>query len=431
MARVKRILKWAGIVTGSLIGLLILLIVLVGVFGDSSDDQANTPTTTPASDPQAAITAAIPRPTATQQPTPTPIVITAGALERQHEANEVYWEDMYVDKHVLITGTISSITEASSQYDVKLHTGNFWVNVVCKVNRTYKSSILQLATGETITIYGLVTNDGIVDIVVKDCTVRPSDSSRAKEQNPPPVSTSVLTPPQTSTPDFLNQYQGTKKTVAALTVYIGTPTGSGSGFLYRTDDSEEFVILTNSHVIQDYSDVEICWALVQKCIYEKVKNKGSENFDVAVLEFVQFIEHGLDSETLQWFTSWFESNIARFEESGAHNWAKGDVVYASGYPGGHKVQETDIISDPVVTEGIIASDRLASYRNKAYFIEHGANIESGSSGGPLMNNAANFIGINTGTNLLTEQLELAIPMDSVIEWLETGEEPSLTQTPRR
>ena len=93
------------------------------------------------------------------------------------------------------------------------------------------------------------------------------------------------------------------------------------------------------------------------------------------------------------------------------------------------MQGTDIISDPTVTEGIIASDRLASYRNKAHFIEHGANIEPGSSGGPLMNNAANIVGINTGTNLLTEQLELAIPMNSVIEWLETGEEPSFIRTP--
>ena len=358
-------------------------------------------------------------------------MVTASALEREHEANEVYWEDKYVDKYVLITGSISSITDAGNQYDVKLHTDNLWVNVVCKVHRTYKSSVLELATGETITIYGSVTNDGIIDIVVKDCTVRPPDSSRAKEQNRLSVSTPVLTPHPTSTPDFFNQYQGMEKIVAALTVYIGTPTGSGSGFLYRIDNSEEFVILTNSHVIQDYSDVEVCWALAQECVYEKVKNRGSENFDVAILDFAQFIEHGLDSETLQWFTSWFESNITGFEEMEDYNWTKGDVVYASGYPGGHKIQGTDIISDPVVTEGIIASDRLASYGNKAYFIEHGANIEPGSSGRSLINNNANILGINTGTNLLREQLELAIPMASVIEWLETGEEPSLTQIPRR
>ena len=365
-------------------------------------------------------------------------MVTANALERQHEANEVSWKSKYVDRYVLITGSISSITEAGSQYDVKLNTDNIWVNIVCKVDQSGRSSILELAKGETITVYGLVTDDGIVDIVVRNCAIRPPQPSSASGQGQARVATpatiSVPRPTATTsptpTPNPFAQYQGMAKNAAVITVYIGTPTGSGSGFLYCVDDSEGFVILTNSHVVQDYSSVEVCWALAQECIYEQVKNRGSENFDVAVIEFSQFLEHGLDAGTFQWFESWYRSNVANTESS-INGWTKGDVVYASGYPGGHKVQGTDIISDPVVTEGIIVIDGLASYRN-AYFIEHGANIEPGSSGGPLLNTAANIVGINTGTNLFAEQLELAIPMTSVIEWLETGEEPNLTRrrTPR-
>ena len=439
MARFRRILKWTGIVIGSLVGLFILLIVLVAVFaGDDNGSRANTPTSRATSVPQAARTPVTPVPTATRRPTPTPIRVTANALERQHEANEVSWKSKYVDRYVLITGSISSITEAGSQYDVKLNTDNIWVNIVCKVGQSGRSSILEIAKGETITVYGLVTNDGIIDIVVRNCTIRPRQSGSASEQGQtraaPPATTSAPRPTATTsptpTPNPFTQYQGMAKNAAFLTVYIGTPTGSGSGFLYRVEDSEEFVVLTNSHVVQDYSSVEVCWALVQECIYEQVKNKGSENFDVAVIEFSQFSENGLDTETFQWFTGWYESNITNTVREIINGWSKGDIVYASGYPRGHKVQGTDMISDPVVTEGIIVIDGLAFYRN-AHFIEHGANIEPGSSGGPLLNTAANIVGINTGTNLFAEQLELAIPMTSVIEWLETGEEPNLTRrTPR-
>ena len=422
-----RALKWAGIVIGSLAGLFILLLILVGIFGsDANDNQADTSTTEPTSAPHNSETATTPHPTATQLPTPPPtIMVTANALGRQYEANKVYWEDKYVDKYALITGSISFISETRGQYDVKLRTNNPFINIVCKISSAYKSSVLNLAVEETISIYGLVTNDGIIDIVVRDCVVRLPNLDQANGLQPSVVSEEIPTRNPTATPNFFEQYEGMAKNVAVITVYIGTPTGSGSGFLYRIDDSEGFGILTNRHVVQDYSSVEVCWALTQGCVYEQVQDRGSENFDVAVVEFSKFLEHVLDTETFQWFASWYETNIAN-TRSGNSDWAKGDVVYASGYPGGHKVQGTNIISDPVVTEGIIVIDGLSSYRN-AYFIEHGANIEPGSSGGPLLNSAAHIIGINTGTNLFAEQLELAIPMTNVIEWMETGEEPSLTR----
>ncbi len=314
MARFKRILKWTGIVIGSLVGLLILLVVLVSIFGgDINDSQGNTSTARATSVPEATRTAvtpgptATPRPTATRRPTPTPITVTANALERQHDANEVYWESKYVDRYILITGSISSISEAGNQYDVKLNTDNIWVNIVCKVGQSGRSSVLELAKGEIVTVYGLVTNDGRIDIVVRNCTIRPPETAPAPSQEQSPVATlatiSTLRPTATTnptpTPNPFAQYQGMAKNATVITVYIGTPTGSGSGFLYRIDNSEEFVVLTNSHVVQDYSSVEVCWALVQECIYEQVKNRGSENFDVAVIEFYRILEHGLDTETFQ------------------------------------------------------------------------------------------------------------------------------------
>ena len=227
MARFKRILKWTGIVIGSLLGLLILLVVLVGVFaGEGDEGQVQAPTTRETSVPQAermTVTpgpTATPRPTATRQPTPTPIRVTANALERQHEANEVSWESKYVDRYVLITGSISSITEAGNQYDVKLNTDNIWVDVVCKVGQSGRSSVLELAKGETITVYGLVTNAGIIDIVVRDCTIKPPEFDSTSEQGQTRLATPAIisvprptaTPNPTPTPNPFIQYQGMRRT---------------------------------------------------------------------------------------------------------------------------------------------------------------------------------------------------------------------------
>ena len=198
MTRFRRILKWTGIAIGSLVGLFILLIILVAVFaGDDNDGRTTTPAERATSVPQATRTPVTPgptatrRPTATPRPTPTPIIVTASALERQHEANEVYWESKYVDRYVLITGSISSITSAGNQYDVKLNTDNSWVDIVCKVGQSGRSSVLELAKGETITVYGLVTNDGIVDIVVRNCAIRPPQPGSASEQGQTRVATSA------------------------------------------------------------------------------------------------------------------------------------------------------------------------------------------------------------------------------------------------
>ena len=189
MTTFKRILKWAGIAVGSLIGLLILIAVLVGIFGgDDNGDQANNAT---------APAAGTPGPTATDAPTPTPIAVTASVLQMEHEANKVAWTNKYENKFVLITGIISSITEAGDQYDVKLSTDDAWVEIVCKMSRSETETVLELQAGETATVYGRVTDDGFVDIVVRDCVVRQLESA---QQGQTPAATAVPTPTLTFEP---------------------------------------------------------------------------------------------------------------------------------------------------------------------------------------------------------------------------------------
>ena len=413
ISRLRRILKRVGIVFGCLVGLFVLLIVLASVFSDSGGDQSlGTASQVPS--------ASILHPTIA--PTPTPIPVTANALQRQQEANQVYWNEHYEDRFVEVSGVISSITEDGSNYDVKFGTENPFTNVVCKVSSGHRSKVLTLAAGQSIKVQGRVTADGVFDIVVKNCSVVRTEHNASKESgsNEATDPASAQAPWPTPPPDNFQQYDGISEIAASLTVYVGGPMSSGSGFLYRLPDSDEFIILTNAHVVEDYATVEVCWPLMQKCAYETVLNVASGDLDAAAVEFRELPENTIPGDDMKWFTDYYETFVSPYSNPSKLSWSKGDVVYAAGYPGGHRAQGLGLISDPVVTTGIIASNPSSSSRGFS-FIEHGADIAPGSSGGPLLNSDAVVIGINTATNLLSEQLELATPMDGVINWIKAAE----------
>ena len=144
---------------------------------------------------------------------PTPIRVSAEALQSEKESNEVAWENIYNDNIALISGTISSIAEAGNNYDVKLETDNFTVDVVCKLEKSDEATVLSLRQGQTISVVGRVTDDGIIDIVVKDCSIASSSGASqsggqattpatAAETAAPPAPTAAVmaSPPVTLAP---------------------------------------------------------------------------------------------------------------------------------------------------------------------------------------------------------------------------------------
>ena len=169
------ILKWVGIVSGGLVGLFLVLIVLAAIFGESDDGQVRRPATIP-------------------PPTPTPIPVTAGQLSRDKDANEVAWERKYLNKYARISGEVLFIEDAGDKYDVKLN-ADFLTNIVCKVSksRAGEAKVLQLRKGNSVQVLGRVTDRGIIDIVVEDCSIQ-SGINPSSEPAPLPTPIPALRP---------------------------------------------------------------------------------------------------------------------------------------------------------------------------------------------------------------------------------------------
>ncbi len=180
--------------------------------------------------------------------------------------------------------------------------------------------------------------------------------------------------------------------------------GSGTGFVYKKDDTTGYII-TNHHVISGGNKFII--TLTNGNEVEATLLGSDEYSDVAILAIPQ-------EAVIQ---------VAKLGES--TNSEIGDTVFAVGSPLGKEYMGT-------VTKGILSGkDRTVtvSSTNSSQMLEvlqTDAAINPGNSGGPLVNINGEVIGV-TSMKLVQEKVEgmgFAIPIEivnSLIERLEKGE----------
>lgn len=188
-----------------------------------------------------------------------------------------------------------------------------------------------------------------------------------------------------------------KKYGNKLTQKLGNDWSIGSGFLV---DSTGYIV-TNYHVV------------------------GSEDSQVYVTLY--------GGDTVKGKTIWGNSDldlaIVKIEVAGlpymkmgdSKNLTIGELVYAIGNPLGFEFQRT-------VTSGIVSGTNRSININGVYMedlIQTDASINSGNSGGPLINKSGEVIGINTIKVESAEGIGFAIPINQIkpiIEKIkETGE----------
>lgn len=158
--------------------------------------------------------------------------------------------------------------------------------------------------------------------------------------------------------------------------------GQGTGFAVSSDG----LLATNDHVVKNAIKIVAVKKLPEKpvTVHEGRVVSHSASLDVALVKF-----DGLNATPLTIATNLPE---------------KGEKVFAIGYPSVADdaislEQNKESALESTVTEGIVGRVFDGSWpggNDSMKIVQHSAAISPGNSGGPLLNQCGNVIGINTG-----------------------------------
>lgn len=173
-------------------------------------------------------------------------------------------------------------------------------------------------------------------------------------------------------------------------VVIETPQGIGSGFVINSKG----YIITNYHVITSQDSIMVKWSDGRKGFADLISLAKFK--DLALLKIN-------------------EKNMKPLKIGNINKVKIGDTVFALGAPGG----AGDTVLDKTVTKGIVSSIRLleAPYNpsEKIEFIQTDAALNPGNSGGPLINEEGEVIGVNSQkiANVAVEGINFSISIEEV------------------
>ena len=183
------------------------------------------------------------------------------------------------------------------------------------------------------------------------------------------------------------------KAVSPAVVKVSTPAGAGSGFFINEDG----FLITNYHVIEKETKIEVAVFKKTKDGFEKVKFKKvkidaiNPFIDMALLKVEDLGDEKVGYVTL--------GNI--------DDVSVGESVFAVGNPLG---------LERTVTDGLIST------KNRAFqgliYIQTNADINPGNSGGPLFNLAGEVVGVTNMGYIFFGGLGFAIPVDYVKHFID-------------
>ncbi len=146
-----------------------------------------------------------------------------------------------------------------------------------------------------------------------------------------------------------------------IVIQIGTPYSVGTGFFLK----KENLIITSEHVIRDNKEVTING--------RNFKKHTTKVLFVDPLHDIAFLEP----------TPAIQKQLLLANLTEKENIKHGEVVVAVGHPYGHEY---------TATQGIISNTH--HIENNINFIQHDAALNPGNSGGPLISEDGDIIGVN-------------------------------------
>lgn len=178
---------------------------------------------------------------------------------------------------------------------------------------------------------------------------------------------------------------------------------SGSGLIMSADG----YILTNAHVVENTKKVSV--TLPNGRTFKATTVQCDELTDLAVLK----VDATFSKDCVM-------TPAPLGDSSTLHS---GDWVVAVGCPVG---------LDFTVTSGVVSNPKrsaaeIGAYHMKGSFIQTDAALNSGNSGGPLVNDQGEVVGINSMGLTNTQAIGFAIPINrakQIYEVLKTGKKPA-------
>lgn len=169
-------------------------------------------------------------------------------------------------------------------------------------------------------------------------------------------------------------YQKSKDGIAIVIAYDddGIPLSQGTGFFIENNK-----LITNFHVIENSKSIRVKLIDGEKFLKKADVKLSSKKYDLAIVE-TEIINNHLSLDTIS------EPKI-------------GSKIFTIGNPRG---------LTGTISEGIISAKRKNDYD----LIQITAPISPGNSGGPLINERGNVIGISTFTLKNSQNLNFAIPL---------------------
>ena len=171
-------------------------------------------------------------------------------------------------------------------------------------------------------------------------------------------------------PDFA----ALEKSVVRIVAYMDHGIGTGTGFVVN----EAGYIATNSHVVDNGKNIQVVPANSHTLYDAEVVNSFPE-LDLAILRALDL-----------------ELPPVRLLRSTPD---KGQKVWAIGYPESADFEQLAV--DPTVQDGVIGRLFTGAWRSTEFvIIQHNAPMNPGNSGGPLLDDCGNVIGVNTLASLV-------------------------------
>jgi S1-C subfamily serine protease len=182
---------------------------------------------------------------------------------------------------------------------------------------------------------------------------------------------------------FISSSKGIESLARSVTVRVLTDKGDGSGVIIKKQGNN-YIVLTNDHVINNKSNREFLIVTSDGLQYSAQKTPIStdlKSLDLAILHF----------QSNQSYT------VATISNTPIEN---GDIVYGVGFPSWYWQDNTPFPTrDWQVQRAFkLASGQVGMILDKSLFrgyqIGYTSDIESGMSGGAILNESGELVGLN-------------------------------------